>query len=98
MALAATGIAGMAAVAVPSPVAAADPCGGWSARLGTEWQVAYYKHCTSGTGSLRVRAIWDWWPDGDCETVPPNARTIIDWAPIINEIGPDPKFAGIQRC
>jgi hypothetical protein len=60
---------------------AARPCGTSIESTVGSGQRAVYRHCTSGSGSVTVRAIINNWPDGGCTTVGPNQELEIwRWA------------------
>jgi len=68
------------------------PCGESLQFCGTNTTCVNYRHCTSGSDSLRVRAIIGLGPDGPCTTVGPNETRGI-WA-----YGGISFFDHIARC
>ncbi|WP_158102849.1 hypothetical protein [Lentzea kentuckyensis] len=75
-------------------VAAERPCGASKQRHFpdiTTWDI-YYRHCTSGSDSVHVRAVIDWGSDGDCKEVTANeTRKIAEYT------NPS-EFSHIRRC
>jgi len=80
-----------------TPPALASRCGEWlephQHDEGGHVVFVYYRHCTSGRDSLRVKANIRWWPDGPCTTVGPNETKLIDTYPV-----PPGTFSHIDRC
>lgn len=85
-----TAAAAPAQAADPS-TQAARPCGASFANHGPITDV-YYRHCTSGSDSVRVRAIIHWDIDGPCVTVGPRQTRLI-WT----FVAPG-RFDRIARC
>jgi hypothetical protein len=101
---AASGIAGGVAVTTSVTAsagvtpAAAAPCGHSLQRTHGNVYDVIYRHCTSGSDSVRVRAIINNAVDGSCQLVRAGQTKAIHSfeTPVPNF--PDPKFDRIERC
>lgn len=69
--LMACAVAATASLTAMPAQAAARPCGG-STGDKVLYTAVYYRHCTSGSDSVRVKAIINNGADGDCKTVGAN--------------------------
>jgi hypothetical protein len=84
-------LAAAPAQAAETSTRAARPCGESFNNVGPYTDV-YYRHCTSGSDSLTVKAVIHWDFDGPCVTVGPNETRLI-WT----FVAPG-RFDRIVRC